>query len=89
MTVVGNSILVEIVTVAEHQERLLNALHAAAPQLVRDFGSGAGTSGCEGVAALLGLIESLRIEIKDFTVEHANRAVAVYAQFGKVFIPPS
>lgn len=93
MTVVDSSIIVEIMTVPENQERLLQALHAAAPLGMSSFSVYEasvvvlGRGGQAGVQKLQALLESLCVQIVDFTGEQASAAVNVYAQFGKGFHP--
>jgi ribonuclease VapC len=93
MTVVDTSIVVELMLQPDHQDSLLKALHAAAPLTMSSFSVYKASVvvlarlGREGVTELQALLRSLRIEIVDFTPEHANAAVNVYAQFGKGFHP--
>ena len=93
MTVVDSSILVEIMTVPENQERLLQALHAAAPLAMSSFSVYEasvvvlGRGGQAGVPKLQALLESLCVQIVDFTGEQASAAVDVHARFGKGLNP--
>ena len=93
MTIVDTSILVEMILNPADRERLVQALRTAAPLAMSTF-TVYETSvvllarfGWEGVTKLHQLLDSLRIEIVDFTAEYANASAKAYAQFGKGFHP--
>ena len=91
MTVVDTSVLVELVTVPEHQELLLKALRGAAPLKISAFSfyeaclvtqSRLGAAGAEAVK---NLIKALHIDVVEFNSERAVRAAEVYSRFGRGF----